>query len=275
MKSILKKSAWAVTLVLLALLVRHTQTALDRHREIRFVDQRPVFLPKGKVLTALTMGYRGMAGDWLWIRTVLYYGRRVMDEDNQYYHYSIRQGKIDSELSAVQNALSASADSLRESPMLKVQRQLSRNLFRFEDRGLVDFVYPMLEGVTTVDPRFIFPYLFGGVYVLMGTGELEAAVSLLRKGYKANPDSWELPFYLGWVNWMYRRDLSTTHQYLMEAVTKPGCKPFVAGLLKGVSGDLRKTDITRLYLQSLFESTDNPDVKKRLEAVLRELEQKK
>ncbi len=271
MKSVLKKAVPLLGLVLAVIMVRFSQVELDIHRSIRFVNRRPVFLPKGGVLKALTMGYQGLVGDWLWINTVLYYGRRVMDEENPYYLYSVQKGNLPSELSKVQKDLAVSNDTLRNSPLIKIQEELSRHLFRFEDRGLVDYVYPMLDGVTTVDPHFIFPYLFGGVYVLIGTGEIDASLALLQKGYGANPDSWELPFYLGWVNWMYRRDLLKTHRYLMEAVTKPGCRPFVANLLKGVSGDLKKTDVTRLYLESLLQSTNNSDVKKRIETILRDL----
>ena len=262
----LKKAVWMLGLVLPALLVYRTQRELDNMRSIHFVDRRPVFLPNGKTLVAITMGHRASVGDWLWIRTVLYYGRRVVDTENPYYALALRHGTFKQE-----TAVLSEPDPATSQPLLKIQRDMSRNLYRFESRGLVEYIYPMLDRVTTVDPHFIFPYLFGGVYVLMDTGEIDAALSLLDKGYAANPQSWELPFYLGWINWMYKSDLQKTYQYLLEAVGKPGCRSFVMYLLRGVSQNLNRNEMTRLYLLSLHESTDNVDVKKRIEAALEEL----
>jgi tetratricopeptide (TPR) repeat protein len=266
MKPITMRTLKIAGLIVPAFLVCFAQVELDKHREIRFVDNRPVFLPRGKILTALTMGHRGLVSDWLWINTVLYYGRRVVDEDNRYYQYAVEKGRIQKEL-----APAAHPDSLSNNPLLKLQGKLGHVLYRFKSRGLVNYIYPMLDAITTLDPHFIFPYVFGGVYVLMDTGEIDAAVALLEKGYAANPDSWELPFYLGWVYWMYKSDLQRTYQYLLEAMGKQGCRDYVGNLLRGVSQNLNRTEMTRMYLQSLLQSTDSPEVKKRIEAVLNEL----
>ncbi len=267
MKPIARKLVWTVCFIAAILTVVFSQIELNQHREIRFVDKRPVFLPKGKALAALTLGQRSLVGDWLWISTVLYYGRRVMDEDNRYYTYAVQQGRITEELGPALRH----PDTVSTNPLLKVQSDLGHLLYRFESRGLVGYIYPMLDGVTTLDPHFIFPHVFGGVYVLMDTGEIDAAIALLEKGYAANPDSWELPFYLGWVYWMYKSDLQRTYQYLLEAMGKQGCRKYVGDLLRGVSQNMNRTEMTRIYLQGLLESTQSPEVKKRIEAVLREL----
>ena len=70
----------------------HAQSVLDRHRDIRFEDPRPVFLPRGEVIKWLSMGYRGLVADALWISSVIYYGRRVVDEDNRYLAYARERG---------------------------------------------------------------------------------------------------------------------------------------------------------------------------------------
>ena len=265
MNALLKKTAFVFLVGCLGFTVHWTQRAMDRHRVIRFVDKRPVFLPRGEVLKWLSMGYRGLVGDWLWIRSVLYYGRRVVDEDNPYYVYAEEKGDLEEELKGREQAPSAPES------VLDIRERLKHILYQHDSRGLVDYIYPMLDRVTTVDPHFILPYLFGGVYVLMDTGEIDAAQRLLEKGYRANPSRWEFPFYLGWVEWMYGGNLQRTAGYLSEAVGKEGCPFYVGQLFVGLSRDLGHTEVTRLYLEGLIESTDNPEIRERIEELLQQM----
>jgi tetratricopeptide (TPR) repeat protein len=253
-------------LVMLALSVHGLQRALDAHRSLRFVDQTRVFLPNGKLLRWMSMGYSGMVGDCLWLRSVLYYGRRAMDEDNPYYVYAYKKNTVESEMRSVD----------RIAPLTRTKRRLSKvippQLSRFESRGLVDDIYPLLDRVATVDPHFIFPYIFGGVYVLMDTGDLDDAEALLKKGLRQNPDSWQIPFYLGWISWAYRGDPDRSREYMIQAVDNPGCPAYVYDLLGGVTREANQEAVTRSYLQGILESTDNPDVRSRIESVLKKLE---
>ena len=277
MNKFLKKIIYVLVLACLGVLIHTTQTALDRNRIIQFEDKRPIFLPKGEELKWLSMGYRGLMGDWLWIQSVLYFGRRAVDEeDNFYYIYEQRKKKPekDFQMDDHQPPLDISeADPNVTDTTLSIPQQLKNMLWDNKSSGLVDYIYPMLDRVTTVDPHFIFPYVFGGVYVLMDTGEVDEATSLLEKGYRANPLRWEFPFYLGWIVWMYREDPQQATQYLMEAVSKEGCPQYVGVLLAGLSRNLNQTEMARLYLKGLLESTENPEIKERLEQVLQTLDE--
>ena len=253
-------------LVLLALGVNGLQRALDAHRSIRFVDRTPVFLPNGKLLRWMSMGYSGLFGDWLWIRSVLYYGRRTVEDENPYFVLAERRNSLESEMSGVRRNAPAFMRNAR------VSKMLPPNLLKFESRGLVDDIYPLLDRVTTVDPHFTFPYIFGGVYVLMDTGDLEDAEALLKKGLLQNPDSWQIPFYLGWISWAYRGDPALSREYMIQAVDKPGCASYVYNLLGGVTREANQEAVTRSYLRGILESTDNPEIRNRIEAVLKNLE---
>ena len=238
---------------------------MDKNRSIRFIDKRPVFLPKGEVLKWASLGYRGLVADWLWIRSVLYYGRRVADEDNPYYQYAVESGNIEEELRTIRPV------PLGPDSATGISSDLKHLLYQQKSSGLVDYIYPMLDRVTTVDPHFIFPYLFGGVYVLIDTGDIESARRLLEKGYKSNANRWEFPFYLGWIHWMYLGDMEVTYGYLSEAVEKEGCPAFVMDLFAGLSRNLGRNELTRLYLEGLLESTENPEMRGRIEELLKQI----
>lgn len=292
-------------LIGLGAVVHKTQQAMDQTRQIRFVDRSIEFLPNGKTLRMLSMGYRGLAADWLWIRAVLYFGRRVMDEDNPYYLYALYEGDRDkiqqaqahhehfhshgevyhAESSGVhaghdrehlkrefrfQQSLSRPDDGSLQPPdsVLVLDEKLIHSLYRFENRGLVDGAYPLIDRVVTIDPHFIKPYIFGGVYLMLETGRLQESLTLLQKGYVANPTRWEFPFYLGWLHWMYLGDLNTTHHYLMEAVGRKDCPAYVFRLLRGLTQNLDRSDVTRMYLEGLLHSTDDPESRERIGRLL-------
>ncbi len=261
-----------VPLIILAAWVHPIQKVLDRDRTIQFVDKRPVFLPRGNVLKWLSMGYRGLMSDWLWINCVLYYGRRAIDEDNLYYLYAEKQGTLEGELERVGHF--QSPEVIPESAMV-TDKNLRRLLYRFTSKGLVDYIYPMIDRVTTLDPHFIQPYIFGGVYVLLDTGEIERAILLLEKGHRFNPDQWEFPLYLGWIHWMYRGDIKLTHEYLVEAVGKKECPPFAGLLLRAFSLNAHQTEVTKIYLKGISENTDNQEIQDRINKLLEEFDEGK
>lgn len=260
------RPALTALLIALALSVNGLQRALDAHRRLRFVDRTHAFLPNGKLLRWMSMGYSGLVGDCLWMQSVLYYGRRAMDEDNRYFVYAEKMNTVKSELGTARRD---TPGFLRDP---RVSRKLPPNLMRFESRGLVEDIYPLLDRVTTVDPQFLFPYIFGGLYVLMDTGDLEDAEALLKKGLRQNPDSWQIPFYLGWISWAYRGDPVLSREYMMQAVGKPGCATYVYDLLGGITREANQEAVTRSYLRGILESTDNPEIRSRIESVLKNLE---
>jgi len=272
----MKKAILIGILLALAFGVHWTQEKLDQDRVIHFVDTTPVFLPKGKVLKWFSMGYPSAMADWLWIRSVLYYGRRAMDEDNPYYLYAIEKGNLSKELENVTHRVKSIEQKVSQiSPTLAFQSKLQHILFRFDSRGLVNYMYPLLDRVTTLNPHFIFPYIFGGVYLLMDTGEYDQAEALLQKGYRENPDHWQFPFYLAWLRWMYQGDILSAQKYLMEAVGKPSAPEYVYAMLKGIAQETQTVEVTRSYLQSLLSETKSEELRKRIEKLLSELENTK
>jgi tetratricopeptide (TPR) repeat protein len=258
-KPFIKKCLFIFILGISIYTVYKTQTSLDQYRKILFIDKRPVFLPNGEVLKWMSLGYRGAVSDWLWIKSVIYYGRRVMEHDNPYYVYMLEKGNAEEELKDYK------PHTVHEDSLSGIAKDLKHLLFRHRQSGLVDYIYPMLDRVTTLDPYFIHPYIFGGIYVLMDTGEIDEAQKLLEKGYKNNPGRWEFPFYLGWIQWMYRGNLKNTYQYLLEAVSKPQCPYYVGYMIAWLSKNLDLNDFTKHFIEGLLYSTNNPDIKEKIQ----------
>lgn len=270
----------AVLLILsgLAFAIHEFQKLLDQDQRILFLNENPEFLPRGNMLEAMSMGYRSLVGDWLWIRSVLYYGRRSIDHDNPYFVYAEKNNPQEiahlqhsNNISGVLSEFDTGKAELKTESEL--QQELSHLLFNFKNKGIVDYIYPLLERSTQVDPHFVFPYIFGGVYVLMETGEIKQSMQLLIRGKQANPHHWEFPFYLGWIYWIYLDQPEMTHQLLLQAIEKKDCPAFVFDLVKGMSQKLDKRNFTKIYLQSLMESTENPEIKEQIVNILKSMQE--
>lgn len=72
-----------------------------------------------------------------------------------------------------------------------------------------ELLYPMLNLVTSLDPRFTVAYRFGAIFLSEqypgGPGRPDLAIKLLERGMAADPTRWEYPHDIGFIfAWHYR-----------------------------------------------------------------------
>ncbi len=68
--------------------------------------------------------------------------------------------------------------------------------------GRFDSLAAMLDLVTELSPRFVRAYQFGA-YALLDAGEGQKAYGLLQRGWRRNPDAWQLAAAAGMLVYMY------------------------------------------------------------------------
>ncbi|GBD92843.1 hypothetical protein BMS3Abin05_00418 [bacterium BMS3Abin05] len=254
-------------------IIQITRQNLDVYRTPEKALQDLIYLPDGHVLRWASLGYTSLMADYLWIKSVLYYGRHTVDEDNPFYKIIKKKFNLSGDngyLPESDSGRTAQASSKKDFDLSR-DRRLRAIFFNFRSRGMAPFIYPLLERVVILDPHFIEPYIFGGLYVMMDTGRLKEALHLLRLGYKENPNRWELPYYLAFLNLFYLGDSEAALAYLKKAVLQPGAPPFVENLSVVLSRRLNKTQIVIDYLMGIYNSTTDPNVRDKILKVLHEL----
>ncbi len=93
--------------------------------------------------------------------------------------------------------------------------------------------YAIMDRVTQLDPRYYNAYLFSGMGLIQDFDDILLARPILERGIKNFPESWELPFWLGYDFYLYQNDYATASRYLSLAAEKPDApKSFFALLLK-------------------------------------------
>lgn len=177
-----------------------------------------LYLPSGKYLHALSLGYQQMAADLLWIKTVSYFGSHYMT-DQQY-----------------------------------------------------PWLFHMLSLIIDLDPRFDFPYYFGGVVLSLEASQAENANKILERGIAAFPNQWLYPFYIGFNHYYHLGDPAKAAPFIERASKLPGAPPFtktLAGTLYEKSGDLQSgLEFYRKVYNNTSDEMVRSKIAERIEALL-------
>jgi hypothetical protein len=100
----------------------------------------------------------------------------------------------------------------------------------------------MCNVITRLDPYFTGVYRYGGVFLASFKGDDEAAIELLERGVVMRPDRWEIPYELGTIYFMNRKDEpgsleAAAHYYAMAAA-----HPDVAEHAVALAADVQDLD---------------------------------
>jgi len=116
----------------------------------------------------------------------------------------------------------------------------------------------MLEHATTLDPQFLAAYEFGAV-VLPSVDEA-AAVRLLEKGVRENPDEWRLYHNLGFIHWQARRYREAGEAYAAGSRVA-GSPAWLHAMAAKVEADGGSRAVAREMYTRLYEGTSDAQIK--------------
>jgi hypothetical protein len=128
-----------------------------------------------------------------------------------------------------------------------------------------DLLHPMLDLVTTLDPRFVVAYRFGAIFLSEpppgGPGRPDLAIDLLQRGFERAPARWEYPRDIGFVYYWHHRDFQKAAEWFQRAAAIPGAPVWLtstaaASLTRG--GDRASA---RQLWQQLYDSADVDSLK--------------
>jgi len=139
-----------------------------------------------------------------------------------------------------------------------------------------DLLYPLLDIVTTLDPRFTIAYRFGAIFLSEpypgGPGRPDLAIELLEKGVKAEPSKWRYEEDLGFVYYWWLHDFDKAAQHFERGGRVPGAPWWMrsmAAATRGAGGDRRRS---RFLWQELYRTADNEWLKNNAQLRLAQLD---
>ena len=95
-------------------------------------------------------------------------------------------------------------------------------------------LYPLLDLVTSLDPRFKRAYRFGAVFLAdsypSGPGRPDLAIALLQKGIERDSVRWEYMEDIGFIYYWWVKDFDKAAEWFKRAGDEPGAPSWLAPL---------------------------------------------
>lgn len=135
--------------------------------------------------------------------------------------------------------------------------------------GKEGFFIGYFRNITTLDPKFEYPYLFS-IFTIPNKKDvhtLDEVALIAKKGMDSIPTSWQIPFYLGTQYYLFTRTYEPAEQYLKTAAAIQGAPDGVYLLYstfvgKGLLTKEQKLGFAKNLVQTIYNNTDNEIIKK-------------
>lgn len=131
-----------------------------------------------------------------------------------------------------------------------------------DPRHRLDELYPLLDVATTLDPRNVPPYRFGGFFVYDYVDK-KLGRELLEKGVNNNPEQFRLYQDLAFLT-LNDGDCAHAADLYARGGEQPGAPGFMRDLAVIVNAKCGRVDLAYEMLQRQYDATDDPRVKQEL-----------
>ena len=135
--------------------------------------------------------------------------------------------------------------------------------------GKEGFYIGYFKNITTLDPKFEYPYLFNILTVPLNKDvrTLDVIALISEKGMKAIPESWQIPFYIGTQYYLFTKSYQPAEKYIGIAAEKKNAPDGVYLLYSTfVAKDLytteEKMNLSKKLVRVIYNNTDNEVIKK-------------
>ncbi len=149
-----------------------------------------------------------------------------------------------------------------------VQVSGNRKMTRDDYDRLVD----LLATVVRFDPRFVVPYLLGGIVLGDSPYHTTAALQLLAEGEKRFSEEWRFPFYTSYIRYFSLGDPVEGGMALLRASRIAGSPPHFPLLASRMLSEGHRPETALAFLQNMIERETDPRRKASLEERMRRVE---
>ena len=118
-----------------------------------------------------------------------------------------------------------------------------------------------VDVLTDLDPKFVFAYQAAGTNLAVSARLIPESLAILEKGFRNNPESWALPFIMGYDYLVELHDPEHAAKYFRAASFLPGAPSFLSELATKATVAAGDPTIALEYLQRLYEQTSNDRIK--------------
>jgi hypothetical protein len=149
---------------------------------------------------------------------------------------------------------------------LRVVQVLGDRVVRDAD---YEWLYHALDVITTLDPKYEYAYEAGGTVLAELALRVDLSNRLLEKGVGPNPDSWRIPFRLGFNHFFHLGDHVTAAKYMAQTAKVPGDFPvgppaYTARLASRLYVQGKNPEVALEFLEAMLQQTTDEAVREQL-----------
>lgn len=118
-----------------------------------------------------------------------------------------------------------------------------------------------VAAVNTLDPRFQHAYIFGAFVLATEKQDLPAALELLRRGARANPNSAHFPFEMGFLTYVGGGDLDDALRYLALSAQRPGGRERALRFMAFLNRRLGRLETSWMLWNEIYRTSRDPSLR--------------
>ena len=122
---------------------------------------------------------------------------------------------------------------------------------------LVRDMQSRLRLATTLDPRLVQAYFFGGVVIGHDRDTIRMGIAFLQEGFERSPQEWRLPYWIGFGYYSLGEYLDAV-AYYDRASRLPDAPAFLRSSQPYLYYLARRSDLGIAYLEGLLHSVQDP-----------------
>ncbi len=139
------------------------------------------------------------------------------------------------------------------------------------ESGDYDRLYLLIRTVINYDPRFVVPYILGGLMMGDSQSHVREALEILQRGRENHPTDWRLPFYVGYLHYFVLGDPIAGGEALGEAAGKPDSPAYLPFLAARMLSEGRKPETAMEFLTAMARHEIDPVRKQVIERRITEV----
>lgn len=132
-------------------------------------------------------------------------------------------------------------------------RMIQYYAFHMRSDRNFEYLYPITDNLTDLDPRFMYPYTFGSLLLVHDAQDSVNSLKLLDKAKRNNPDRWEFPYMKGFILYVFLRRSDEAVKEFLESSRLPNAWEGALRYAAWISKKEGKRETSKQMWQELYD----------------------
>ncbi|MBI4726421.1 hypothetical protein HY768_04215 [candidate division TA06 bacterium] len=120
-----------------------------------------------------------------------------------------------------------------------------------------EYLYPITDNLTDLDPKFLYPYTFGSLLLIHDAQDSVNSLKLLDKAKRANPDKWQFPYMKGFILYVFLHRSDEAVKEFVEASKLPKAWEGALRFAAWISRKEGQRETSKRMWQELYDKSAN------------------